>query len=57
MKPLPDLPGKLAGIGYARVERARNCRLAAGWNLWHDWEHYGNVVVYRRMKGLGAAAQ
>jgi uncharacterized damage-inducible protein DinB len=22
------------------------------WNLWHTWEHYGNVVVYIRMKGL-----
>ena len=22
------------------------------WNLWHTWEHYGNIVVYLRMKGL-----
>jgi uncharacterized damage-inducible protein DinB len=22
------------------------------WNLWHTWEHDGNVVVYLRMKGL-----
>jgi uncharacterized damage-inducible protein DinB len=22
------------------------------WNIWHTWEHYGNVVVYQRMKGL-----
>ena len=22
------------------------------WNMWHTWEHYGNVVVYLRMKGL-----
>jgi hypothetical protein len=22
------------------------------WNLWHTWEHYGNVVVYLRMKEL-----
>ena len=22
------------------------------WNLRHTWEHYGNVVVYLRMKGL-----
>ncbi len=22
------------------------------WNLWHTWEHYGNVVVYLRMKGM-----
>lgn len=22
------------------------------WNLWHTWEHYGNIVVYLRMEGL-----
>ena len=22
------------------------------WNLWHTWEHYGNIVVYFRVKGL-----
>jgi len=22
------------------------------WNVWHTWEHYGNIVVYLRMKGL-----
>lgn len=22
------------------------------WNLWHTWEHYGNVTVYLRMNGL-----
>jgi uncharacterized damage-inducible protein DinB len=22
------------------------------WNLWHTWEHYGNIVVYLRLKGL-----
>ena len=22
------------------------------WNLWHTWEHYGNIVVYLRMKRL-----
>jgi hypothetical protein len=21
-------------------------------NLWHTWEHYGNIVVYLRMKGI-----
>jgi uncharacterized damage-inducible protein DinB len=21
-------------------------------NTWHTWEHYGNIVVYMRMKGL-----
>lgn len=22
------------------------------WNTWHTWEHYGNAVVYLRLKGL-----
>lgn len=22
------------------------------WNLWHTWEHYGNVVVYLRINGF-----
>src|SRR5262245_52775778 len=22
------------------------------WNVWHTWEHYGNIVVYMRLKGL-----
>jgi hypothetical protein len=22
------------------------------WNMWHTWDHYGNVVVYLRIKGL-----
>jgi uncharacterized damage-inducible protein DinB len=22
------------------------------WNTWHTWEHYGNVVVYMRIKGV-----
>ena len=22
------------------------------WNTWHTWEHYGNLVVYLRVKGL-----
>lgn len=22
------------------------------YNIWHTWEHYGNIVVYMRMKGL-----
>jgi len=25
---------------------------ALNWNLWHTWEHYGNMVVYLRMNGL-----
>jgi uncharacterized damage-inducible protein DinB len=22
------------------------------WNLWHTWEHYGNMVIYLRIKGI-----
>ena len=33
-----------------RANRTRFGRL--NWNLWHTWEHDGNIVVYRRMKGL-----
>jgi hypothetical protein len=22
------------------------------WNVWHTWEHYGNIVVYLRVKTL-----
>jgi hypothetical protein len=22
------------------------------WNMWHTWEHYGNIVVYLRINGL-----
>lgn len=22
------------------------------WNLWHTWEHYGNLTTYLRIKGL-----
>ena len=22
------------------------------WNMWHTWEHYGNLVVYMRLNGL-----
>jgi uncharacterized damage-inducible protein DinB len=32
--------------------RPRNKFSMLNWNVWHTWEHYGNVVVYLRMKGL-----
>ena len=32
--------------------KARNRFSMLNWNLWHTWEHYGNIVVYLRMKGL-----
>lgn len=29
----------------------RNRASMLNWNLWHTWEHYGNIVVYLRMNG------
>jgi uncharacterized damage-inducible protein DinB len=26
------------------------------WNTWHTWEHYGNIVVYMRIKGVVPAS-
>lgn len=37
-------------VKFAKIGRTRFAML--NWNLWHTWEHYGNVVVYLRMKGL-----
>ena len=37
-------------VKFGNAERSRFEML--NWNLWHTWEHYGNVVVYLRMKGL-----
>ena len=37
-------------VKFGKGERTRFAML--NWNLWHTWEHYGNVVVYLRMKGL-----
>ena len=37
-------------VRFGNVSRTRFAML--NWNLWHTWEHYGNVVVYLRMKGL-----
>ena len=39
-----------SGSEMARPGKTRFAML--NWNLWHTWEHYGNVVVYLRMKGL-----
>ena len=39
--------------GAELVKSGMKTRFAMlNWNLWHTWEHYGNVVVYLRMKGL-----
>jgi len=37
-------------VKFGTTSRTRFAML--NWNLWHTWEHYGNVVVYLRMKGL-----
>jgi uncharacterized damage-inducible protein DinB len=37
-------------VKFGKTDRTRFAML--NWNLWHTWEHYGNVVVYLRMKGL-----
>lgn len=37
-------------VKFGKGGRTRFAML--NWNLWHTWEHYGNVVVYLRMKGL-----
>jgi uncharacterized damage-inducible protein DinB len=34
------------------LDRPRNQFSMLNWNLWHTWEHYGNIVVYLRIKGL-----
>jgi uncharacterized damage-inducible protein DinB len=44
---LTDASGSAPALG-----RDRNRFSMLNWNLWHTWEHYGNVVVYLRMKGL-----
>jgi uncharacterized damage-inducible protein DinB len=39
--------------GIAAVAGQQRTRFGMlNWNLWHTWEHYGNVVVYLRLKGL-----
>jgi uncharacterized damage-inducible protein DinB len=44
---LTDASGTDPSLG-----RDRNRFSMLNWNLWHTWEHYGNIVVYLRMKGL-----
>ena len=41
-----------SGAEAANTGKGRNRFGMLNWNLWHTWEHYGNVVVYLRMKGL-----
>lgn len=44
---LTDASGAQPALG-----RDRNRFSMLNWNLWHTWEHYGNIVVYLRLKGL-----
>ena len=37
-------------VKFGNSSRTRFAML--NWNLWHTWEHYGNAVVYLRMRGL-----
>ena len=37
-------------VKFNKVELPKVSML--NWNTWHTWEHYGNVVVYMRLKGL-----
>src|SRR6266481_5648437 len=39
-------------VKFGNSSRTRFAML--NWNLWHTWEHYGNAVVYFRMRGLVA---
>ena len=44
---LTDSSGAEPSLGHDR-----NRFSMLNWNLWHTWEHYGNIVVYLRMKGI-----
>jgi len=44
---LTDASGAEASLG-----RPRNRFSMLNWNLWHTWEHYGNIVVYLRLNGF-----
>ena len=41
-----------SGTEMAKSGQGRTKFGMLNWNLWHTWEHYGNVVVYLRMNGL-----
>jgi uncharacterized damage-inducible protein DinB len=44
---LTDASGAQPALG-----KPRNRFSMLNWNLWHTWEHYGNIIVYLRMKHL-----
>jgi len=41
-----------SGAAPLRAGKRTNSFSTLNWNLWHTWEHYGNIVVYLRMNGL-----
>ena len=41
-----------ASAAMAAGDKRRTKFGMLNWNLWHTWEHYGNIVVYLRMRGL-----
>ena len=41
-----------ATAGDATSTKGRTKFGMLNWNVWHTWEHYGNIVVYLRLKGL-----
>jgi uncharacterized damage-inducible protein DinB len=48
MDALTDASGAAPISGGKRPNRFSTLN----WNLWHTWEHYGNIVVYLRMNGI-----
>ena len=41
-----------SGAAPVSASQPRTKFAMLNWNLWHTWEHYGNIVVYLRMKGI-----
>lgn len=44
---LTDTSGTAPALGNDRTRFGM-----LNWNLWHTWEHYGNIVVYLRLNHL-----
>jgi uncharacterized damage-inducible protein DinB len=42
----------VSGAESAGAQTGKTRFAMLNWNLWHSWEHYGNIVVYLRIKGL-----
>ena len=42
----------VTGLQPSFPDKGRSKFGMLNWNLWHTWEHYGNIVVYLRMNGL-----